>query len=75
MRGRLGEVVSSIVSGIRSGVFVANPGEPSDWPRRGSYENCAFCEFDSLCPSRRDRMWENKRDNPMLSGYRDLVGE
>ncbi len=75
VRERLGEVVSGIVSGIRSGVFAANPGKSTDFPRRGSYENCAFCDFDSLCPSRRDRIWENKRDHPLLSGYRDLVDE
>ncbi|MCE2457203.1 MAG: PD-(D/E)XK nuclease family protein [Dehalococcoidia bacterium] len=71
VRNRLGEVVTSIVSGIRSGVFPANPGERT----RFGFNNCAFCDFDSLCPSRRDRTWESKRDDPLLSGYRDLVGE
>ncbi len=71
VRGRLGEVVTSIVSGIRDGVFPANPGERT----RFGFNNCAFCDFDSLCPSRRDRLWESKRDHPLLSGYRDLVGE
>ena len=72
VRDRLGEVVSSIVSGIRSGVFPANPGERN---ARFGFDNCAFCEFDSLCPSRRDRIWESKRDHPLLSGYRDLVSD
>ncbi len=54
VRGRLGEVVSGIVSGIRSGVFPANPEERNN---RFGFNNCAFCEFDSLCPSRRDRIW------------------
>lgn len=72
VRGRLGEVVSSIVSGIRSGVFPANPGERSAF---FGFENCGFCDFDSLCPSRRDRIWENKRNHPLLTGYRELVGE
>ena len=72
VRGRLGEVVSGIVSGIRSGVFPANPGERNAY---FGFENCGFCEFDSLCPSRRDWVWERKRNNPMLSGYRDLAGE
>ena len=71
VRDRLGEVVTSIVSGIRDGVFPANPGERT----RFGFNNCAFCDFDSLCPSRRDRLWESKRDHPLLSGYRDLVGE
>ena len=72
VRGRLGEVVGGIVSGIRGGVFPANPGGRN---ARFGFENCGFCEFDSLCPSRRDRMWDRKRGAPMLAGYRDLVGE
>ena len=69
---RLGEVVSKIVSGIRSGVFPANPGKRNAYL---GFENCGFCEFDSLCPSRRDRIWDRKRGHTMLAGYRDLIGE
>ena len=72
VRARLGEVVSGIVSGIRSGVFPAHPGERNAFL---GFENCGFCEFDSLCPSRRDRIWESKRSHPVLSGYRELIGE
>ena len=72
VRSRLGEVVGRIVSGIRSGVFPANPGERN---ARFGFENCGFCDFDSLCPSRRDRIWERKRDHPALAGYRDLIEE
>ena len=72
VRGRLGEVVGGIVSGIRGGVFPANPGGRN---ARFGFENCGFCEFDSLCPSRRDRMWDRKRGDPMLAGYRDLIDE
>ena len=72
VRSRLGEVVGGIVSGIRSGVFPANPGERNDYL---GFDNCGFCEFDSLCPSRRDQVWSRKRAHPMLAGYRDLIGE
>ena len=72
VRSRLGEVVDGIVSGIRSGVFPANPGERNDYL---GFDNCGFCEFDSLCPSRRDQAWSRKRAHPMLAGYRDLIGE
>ena len=72
VRGRLGNVVSKIVSGIRSGVFPANPGERNAY---SGFANCGFCEFDSLCPSRRDRMWNSKNGHPILTGYRELVGE
>ena len=72
VRGRLGEVVGGIVSGIRGGVFPANPGGRN---ARFGFENCGFCEFDSLCPSRRDRMWDRKQGDAMLAGYRDLIDE
>ena len=72
VRSRLGEVVGGIVSGIRSGVFPANPGERN---ARFGFDNCGFCEFDSLCPSRRDQVWSRKSGHPMLAGYRDLIGE
>ena len=72
VRDRLSEVVSSIVSGIRSGVFPANPGERN---ARFGFDNCGFCDFDSLCPSRRDRIWDRKRGHPMVARYRDLIGE
>ena len=72
VRSRLGDVVGGIVSGIRSGVFPANPGKRNDY---FGFDNCGFCEFDSLCPSRRDQVWSRKSGHPMLAGYRDLIGE
>ncbi len=67
---RFREGVSTIVEGIRRGLFPANPG-PQD---RGSGANCRFCDFDSLCPARRDEIWEAKRADPVLSGYVALAG-
>ena len=62
--------VSTIVSGIRDGLFPANPGQR----RQGSFENCNYCDFDSLCPAYRDVSWRRKKADPRLSGYRDLAG-
>ena len=63
--------VKTIVDGIQSGVFPANPGEPGF----GGYENCLFCDFDSLCPSRRLEMWERKRQDDKVAGYLSLAGD
>ena len=63
---RLREGIGTIVRGIRSGAFPANPG-PRSW--RGAGENCTFCDFDSLCPSRRVEAWERKKSHPVLAGY------
>ena len=62
--------VSAIVEGIRSGVFPANPGAPGD---RGQPENCRYCDFDSLCPSRRVELWRRKREDPLLGSYLRLA--
>ena len=67
---RFREGVSTIVQGIRRGLFPANPG-PQD---RGRGANCRFCDFDSLCPTRRDEIWEAKRADPVLSDYVALTG-
>ena len=62
--------VSTIVEGIRAGVFPANPGISGD---RGQPENCRFCDFDSLCPSRRIEIWERKKEDPLLDSYLRLA--
>ena len=58
--------VSTIVEGIRAGVFPANPGEPGN---RGEPQNCTYCDFDSLCPSRRVDLWRRKKRDPLLDSY------
>lgn len=69
---RFEEGISTIVSGIERGLFPANPGGPG-WQRE--FENCGFCDFDSLCPSRRGRIWENVRSSPLLRDYIELSAE
>ena len=71
VKDRFAEGVSTIVSGIGSGVFPANPGKPD----RGGFENCKYCDFDSLCPSRRSVLWSRKRSDPRLADYLRLSGE
>ena len=65
------EVLGAILGGIQNGVFPANPGESGYY----GYENCRFCDFDSLCPSRRDVAWERKSGDKMVAGYLDLISE
>ena len=66
---RFREGVSTITEGIRSGMFPANPG-PQGWS-----SNCTYCDFDTLCQSRRFRLWEQKKRDPLVSGYLSLTGE
>ena len=61
----------TIVSGIRNGLFPANPGKMGQY----GFENCSYCDFNSLCPTRRDVQWEQKRRDPRLAEYLALSGE
>ena len=65
---RFRQAVSTIVGGIQRGLFPANPG-PQD---RGSSKNCQYCDFDSLCPARREDIWQRKMSDDLLSGYLSL---
>ena len=66
---RFSEGISTIVGGIRNGLFPANPGagDPNDSYNRET--NCRFCDFKTLCPSRRDVQWNRKRSTPQLADY------
>ena len=73
VKARFGEGISTIVGGIRSGLFPANPGsgDPND---SFNYEsNCRFCDFKTLCPSRRDVQWSRKRGASALTDYLKLA--
>ena len=68
VRARFQQGVSTIVAGIGSGVFPANPG-PSD---RNGHANCRYCDFNNLCPARRGEMWDRKKSDALLAGYLSL---
>lgn len=66
---RFRDVVSTITAGIGSGLFPANPGSRG---YGGGFDNCRYCDFDRLCPSRRDTAWERKKADPRLADYLKL---
>ena len=66
---RFTEVAAMIVSGIQRGVVPAHPGKPGN---RGP-ENCTYCDFDRICPSNRERLWERKRSAPGMEPYTALL--
>ncbi|MCY3991283.1 MAG: PD-(D/E)XK nuclease family protein [Caldilineaceae bacterium] len=59
------DAVDIISDGIGKGFFPANPGKDS--------ENCRFCEFKNLCPTRRERHWRQKRRDDRLAAYAALA--
>ena len=64
--------ISTIVSGIRQGVFPANPGPMTNFGGTSDFQNCHYCDFQSLCPARRGEMWERKKADGRLAGYISL---
>ena len=66
---RFTEVAAMIVSGIRRGVVPAHPGKAGN---RGP-ENCTYCDFDRICPSNRERLWERKRSALGMEPYTALL--
>ena len=67
--------IASIIEGIGSGLFPARPGPWVAHPERPGPENCRYCDFDSLCPSRRGDMWQRKKSDASIAGYLALSGE
>ena len=70
---RFSEGISTIVSGIRQGLFPANPGPGDPNSSNNRQTNCRFCDFKTLCPSRRDVQWQVKSRVPQLTAYVNLA--
>lgn len=70
LEGRLSEVLSTILHGIRGGEFPANPGGPGFQSSVG--ENCAYCPYDAACDSGRVKTWQLKR-NSVSQSYVSMV--
>ena len=70
---RFNEGISTIVGGIRNGLFPANPGPGDPNSSNNRLTNCRFCDFKSLCPSRRDVQWQHKSRAPQLAAYVNLA--
>ena len=65
----LSEVLGILVSTIDAGCFPPNPG-PLE---RFGHANCAWCDFDDLCPNDRGDLWREARQDPALDAYVHLV--
>lgn len=64
-RARFLDIVDAMVQGIEGGVFPLVPGELDTF--RGTHENCAFCDFDRVCPVQRGTQAEAKVAAPQLA--------
>jgi len=66
---RFESVVGTIVDGIESGRFPANPGDESYF----GPTHCRFCDFNRVCPSSRVDLWEGVREAPAVADYTELA--
>ena len=64
-----GETVQTIVQGIQGGVFPSNPGPAG----QNGPANCAYCDFDRVCPASRRTLWERKQSSPQAAPYLKLT--
>ena len=65
---RLDEVLGIIARGVRGGAFPQVPGALGE---RG-FDNCRFCDYERVCPARRDGTWRRKQDDPLAALHRQL---
>lgn len=70
---RLEKVLDVVVGGIRGGVYPANPGIEKWQSNRQTWDNCAFCTFDLICPTTRVEQWGQQRQDLAVRPYSELV--
>jgi hypothetical protein len=64
-RDRFLDVLGTIVDGIESGRFPANPGDTNFF----GWEHCGWCDYSPVCPTGRAELWEGVRLSGPLADY------
>jgi RecB family exonuclease len=71
---RLAEIMSVVNQGLVAGAFPQVPGEDQGgMPRRPAFSNCVFCDYNRVCPTGRDQIFERKKDQAGASLHQLLV--
>ncbi len=72
---RLHDVLESLKRTSEDGHFPPNPGSPSFMRGGGAFENCNYCDYNSVCParSRRSRMLLTHSQDLRLAPYFGLA--
>jgi len=65
---RLASVLEVIARGIRAGHFPMVPGENAQI----GFANCGYCDFDRICPTRRDLQARRKAGDPRATVHQEL---
>jgi ATP-dependent helicase/nuclease subunit B len=69
---QLRKVLDAVVGGIRDGVYPANPGAETTYPR-DTWASCTYCPFDRVCPSTRLEQWRGMRADPAVHPYANIA--
>lgn len=69
VQARFEDVVATIVEGIETGRFPANPGPEGFW----GPPNCQYCDYRRVCPSSKVELWEGVREDDALARYVHLA--
>jgi len=64
---KFSELVATIVTGIESGLFPANPGGEGK-------PNCSYCDYATICPADVYLAWERKSASPKIGPYLGMAG-
>jgi hypothetical protein len=64
-----------MAEGIEAGVFPGVPGDEAWRPGGPTFEHCAICDFNSMCPTDRDRRWAAQRSAVEVAPVRELDAE
>ena len=67
------ETLRVLVDGVGDGLYPAHSGPDIGSPAPTS--NCAYCEFDTICPADREDEWERVRADPLLDDVVRLAEE
>ncbi len=67
---RVSEVVGLLAQTIKDGVFPAIPGKDDSF--HNSFENCAYCDYDAVCPADRSEAWARKSHDENVSTMVEL---
>jgi RecB family exonuclease len=66
---RFQPVLTTIVEGIRAGIFPARPGDTARYADASAWNNCRSCPYDDVCTSDRQIAWDRKKSDPVLENY------
>ena len=70
---RLSEIMGVVNEGLTAGAFPQVPGEDQGGiPKRPAFSNCVFCDYNRVCPTGRDQIYERKKEQPGAALHQGL---